>query len=165
LKKKKKPKSRVHRWLMKNSIVYRSGRKFVKSKFGLVLVSLAVILAIIFLSFHLINVYNIRNILRGFEHALKDGNEDKALTFLDMSADNPYRLTFPDVVSLIRDDVYFTYQIEKIRFSQRYRWGEMETAVETFDGQNPIDSFQGRILFSKQEKRLFRWKIAGVESY
>ena len=165
MKKKKKSKSKAHKWFMKNSIIYRSGRKFVKSTFGRVFVSLVLVLVIIFLSFHWLNIYNVRKVLRGFENALKDGNEDKAVAYLDRSADNPYRLTFPDVSALIQENVFFSFKIGKIRFSQRYRWGEMEASVETFEGQNPIDSFHGRILFSKQDKSLFRWKMAGVESY
>ena len=150
---------------MKNSILYRSGRKFVKSTFGRAFVSLVLVLALLYLSFHWLNVYNVRKVLRGFENALKDGNEDKAMAFLDKSADNPYRLTFPDVSVLIQESVFFSFAIKKIRFSQKYRWGEMEASVETYEGQNPIDSFQGRILFSKQKKSLFHWKMAGVESY
>ncbi|MGD2246397.1 MAG: hypothetical protein PVI11_07620 [Candidatus Aminicenantes bacterium] len=163
--KKKKPKSRVHKWLIKNSIVYRSGRKFFKTKLGLIFISAALLVGIAFLSFHMLNVYNVKRALRGFEQAFKEGNKERVLAFLELSADNPYRLTLPDVSSLIEEKVFFDFQIERLNFSNQYRWGEVEAVVKTISDMTQLDTFQGRILFIKQGKSLFSWKIAGVESY
>lgn len=164
-KSKKKKQSKLQRWLIKNSIIYRSARKFLKSKFGLVFISIIAFAFVLYLSFHLMNVSQVKRVLRGFEQALKQGNSENVFAYLNLGEDNPYRPTLPDISSLIEQKIFFEFRIKRLRFSQKYRWGEVEAEVETISDKERQDSFQGRILLNKKRKGFFSWEIAGVESY
>ena len=161
---KKKP-NRLHRWLIKNSIFYRSGRKFLKSKFGFFFLSAATLFLVLFLTFHLLNVYHVKRVVRGFERALEEGEQKSVMSFLDLRKENPYRMTFPNISVLIEQKIFFQIKIKRLKFSQKYKWGEVEATIETLKQSSRLDSFDGRLLFNKLEKRLFSWEIAGLESY
>ncbi|MFW6131878.1 MAG: hypothetical protein ACOC5F_04710 [Candidatus Aminicenantaceae bacterium] len=162
--KKKKP-NRLHKWLIKNSIIYRSGRKILKSKTGKACVSLIAFLLIIFLSFHFINVYNVKNKVKILEETLREGNIGNISEWVDFSSENPYKETLPDFDSLIEQKIFFDISIKNMNFSRHYKWAEIDVKVDSFEKKEKLDSFEGRILLQKNTSHLFSWKIVGLESY
>lgn len=161
--KKKKSPGKVHKWMMKNSIIYKSGRKFFKSTSGKI--TLLVILFILFLggSFHLANILGVRNTVRSFSGSMMEGDIGQVRKWVDDSADNPYRRTFPDFSSLIEEKTYYDIDVEKVRFSRRYSWAEADVDVRTLQNRQAVEHFQGTLLLQKG-KGLFSWKIAGMET-
>jgi hypothetical protein len=157
--KKKTRKSKVHRYLYKNSYLYKWGTRILRSKIGRILVILIVAGLALHLGFRFYKNQQVKSFLIQWQNYQNNQQFSEFMNCLDTSAQNPYKNTFPDWEEQFFD-IDMKMILKDISVSKIGMDLYEAAAVVIFQqGEQIANQFAGLIYVSEEKK----FKIIRVE--
>ncbi len=156
---------KLDEWFQKNSIIYRIFKRIIRTPIGATVFICIGLFILFWFSFGFLNRNIVMKTLRVWERAIVQKDESKLMKCIDYSDENIYKYTFPDFKQLFNDEIYFKIdKVMDVSFSKHLSESEVTVIVKTFEKRRLSHIFKGRVLFRRDKRNPFNWKIIGMES-
>lgn len=155
---------KIDRWLFKNSIIYRTGKKLIGSRAGLLIAISIIAIALIYFINYKIAISGVTKTIYMWVEGINQKKVDVIRSISDYSDNNPYRITLPNIDFVFQNNSEIDL-IDIKRIELNFTLSRSICHLVLGYTQDGINQNWSAIFRLRKVRRglLGKWRIFGIE--